>query len=94
MEIDVKREDKGGAVLTTATPRKAERVSDSSPAAGWVSVSDLERFIYETRDDSNEFECEGDEAVAFGINQAMDGLTRLVDSNKHNATKQASERSE
>ena len=59
-------------------------VSGKSQTTGWVSISDLERFIYETRDDSNEFECEGDEAVAFGINQAMDGLTRLIESKKPN----------
>ena len=53
-----------------------------SSMAGWVSVSDLEQFIYETRDDSESFETEQDQLVAYGINQAMSGLKRLITEKK------------
>ena len=63
---------------------KPEPLPVRPESAGWVSVSDLEKFVYETRDDSMDWECESDEDIACGINQAMDGLTRLIESKKPN----------
>ena len=70
--------------LLIAKQQETERVSDSSLGAGSVSVSDLEKFIYETRDGSDSFETEQDEFVALGINEAMDGLKRLIAEKKSN----------
>jgi len=61
-----------------------EALSCKSESACSVSVSELEKFIYETRDDSESFETEQDQLVAFGINQAMDGLKRLIAEKKQN----------
>ena len=61
-------------------------VSGKSQTSGWVS--DVERFIEETRSYETDFDCSEDHAVAVNLNVAMDALAEIVERYKANENAQ------
>ena len=78
------RSKTGDDYMSETTKENAQTPRSLDGLVGWVSIPVLEEFISETMDFSAQFECEGDEAVAYGINQAMYLLQRLIELNKPN----------